>query len=67
MTNLNHVEQVTVTLTLASGDQHTLTIHRPGPAGDNPRFLAQQIDAALEGLGERLHHLADMYAPQIRS
>jgi len=64
--NSNHVEQVTVTVTLANGEQHTLTSNRPGPQGDNPRFLAQQIEAGMSDLGARLDRLADIYEDQVR-
>lgn len=63
----NHVETGTVTIVLASGDSHTLVCARPQPHGDNPRFLGQQIEAAMTQLAWRAGPIADTYGDQIPS
>lgn len=62
----DHVEKIVITVTLASGAQHTLVALDPGPDGDNPRFIAEQCRAGLDELGEKLDRLTEIYGSQIR-
>lgn len=60
----NNVENVTLTITLGSGDSHTLTIHAPGPQGSNPRFMVQQLEAAIDELHGRANKVLTAYGTQ---
>ena len=60
-----NVEKITVTVTLSTGDEHTLVVRRPFPNGGNPRYIAQQIDNGLKELSERAGRVADLYDVQL--
>lgn len=61
----NHVESVTVTVTMGGGEQHTVIAPRPGNQGSNPRFVAQQVATGLAELGVRLAAAVEvLYGPQ---
>jgi hypothetical protein len=61
----NHVREVRVHAIMEDGETHTVIAHEPGPTGDNPRYIAQQFEAAMAELSPRLRHLAELYGDQI--
>lgn len=67
MSNPNNVETVTLTIELGNGDFHKMVVRQPGPQGSNPRFMIQQLEAALAELGRRADDVLTTSATQIRS
>lgn len=61
----NCISRATLTIDLGNGDVHTYVVNNPSPAGSNPRFMGQQLQKAMEVLGNRARDLMDSYAPQI--
>lgn len=67
MSNPNHIASVTLTIETNNGEMHKLVVAKPGPFGDNPRFMAQQLATAMDELHRRADDVIETYGSQIRS
>lgn len=62
---MNHVKSVTLIIETANGEMHKLVVHEPPPTGGNPRFMAQQVEAAVTELARRADDTMATYGQQI--
>lgn len=61
------IKKVAVSIETTSGEAHVLMIENPGLSGDNPAFMSQQYEVALEDLTRRGHALIEaVYGRQVR-
>ena len=62
----NSIRRVTLEIETSNGEYHKLVVAQPAPIGDNPRFMAQQLDSAIAELRGRADELMETYGSQVQ-